>query len=93
MVYNSVCSVLVGIGVEMMMEVIWAASILRQRCPQLRVRVVNVTDLMILATSALHPHGLSLESFEGLFTKDKCIHFNYVRLASRKLYQVAADCL
>lgn len=69
--------VLVGIGVEMMMEVLCAASILRRTCPQLRVRVVNVTDLMILATSALHPHGLSLQAFEGLFTKDKCIHFNY----------------
>lgn len=66
-----------------MMEVLCAASILRQICPQLCVRVVNVTDLMILATSGLHPHGLTSESFEGLFTKDKCIHFNYVRLGLR----------
>lgn len=62
------------------MEVIWAASILRKRCPQLRVRVVNVTDLMILAPHGLHPHGLNSNAFESMFTKDRWVHFNYVRL-------------
>lgn len=69
--------VLAGIGVEMMFEVICAAAILRKRCPELRVRVINVTDLMILKKECGHPHALSEESFESLFTYDKPIHFNY----------------
>lgn len=70
-------SVLVGIGVEVTFEVIAAASLLRQKCPQLRVRVVNVTDLMILQTVGAHPHALSDEDFHGLFTVDRPIYFNY----------------
>lgn len=69
--------VLVGIGVEVMFEVIYAAAILRSRVPKLRVRVVNVTDLMILDNAGAHPHALSNEAFENLFTSDKNIHFNY----------------
>ncbi|CAL5867555.1 uncharacterized protein PFLUO_LOCUS1774 [Penicillium psychrofluorescens] len=69
--------VLVGIGVEVMFEVIQAAAILRKRAPELRVRVVNVTDLMILENEGLHPHALSLSAFDNLFTDDKPIHFNY----------------
>ncbi|KAJ5541487.1 hypothetical protein N7494_006563 [Penicillium frequentans] len=69
--------VLVGIGVEVMFEVIAAAAILRERVPDLRVRVVNVTDLMILDNAGEHPHSLSDEAFDHLFTADKCIHFNY----------------
>ncbi len=70
-------SVLVGIGVEVTFEVIAAASLLRKYAPDLRVRVVNVTDLMILATTDLHPHALSKNAFNNLFTEDKPIHFNY----------------
>lgn len=69
--------VLVGIGVELMFEVIAAAAILRERAPDLRVRVINVTDLMILETEQSHPHALSTEEFDNLFTADKPIHFNY----------------
>jgi xylulose-5-phosphate/fructose-6-phosphate phosphoketolase len=69
--------VLVGIGSELTFEVVVAASILRRKCPALRVRVVNVTDLMILEAETLHPHSLTNEAFESLFTKDKPIHFNY----------------
>ncbi|KAF4613835.1 hypothetical protein D9613_007622 [Agrocybe pediades] len=69
--------VLVGIGVEMTFEVIAAAALLREQAPELRVRVVNVTDLMILANSGLHPHSLSQEAFMSLFTEDRHIHFNY----------------
>ncbi|PYH74431.1 putative phosphoketolase [Aspergillus vadensis CBS 113365] len=69
--------VLVGIGVEVMFEVIYAAAILRKRCPELRVRVVNVTDLMILEKEGLHPHALSTEAFDSLFGSDRPIHFNY----------------
>ncbi|KAJ7454731.1 phosphoketolase [Mycena latifolia] len=69
--------VLVGIGVEVTFEVIAAAAFLRKHVPELRVRVVNVTDLMILSTTGSHPHALSDEAFDSLFTPDKPIHFNY----------------
>ncbi|RDW86352.1 putative phosphoketolase [Aspergillus mulundensis] len=69
--------VLVGIGVEVMFEVIKAAAILRERCPELRVRVVNVTDLFILENEGAHPHALENEAFDNLFTEDHPIHFNY----------------
>ncbi|KAJ7039639.1 phosphoketolase [Mycena alexandri] len=69
--------VLVGIGVEVTFEVIAAAALLRKLAPELRVRVVNVTDLMILSANGSHPHALSDEAFDSLFTPDKSIHFNY----------------
>ena len=69
--------VLVGIGSELTFEVVVAASILRRICPALRVRVINVTDLMILESETQHPHSLSNEEFSSLFTADRPIHFNY----------------
>lgn len=69
--------VLVGIGAEIMFEVVAAASFLRKVAPALRVRVVNVTDLMILGVEGTHPHALSHDDFDGLFTDDRPIHFNY----------------
>jgi xylulose-5-phosphate/fructose-6-phosphate phosphoketolase len=69
--------VLVGIGAELTFEVIAAADLLRQKVPELRVRVVNVTDLMILGAGSHHPHALSDDAFDGLFTSDAPIHFNY----------------
>ncbi|KAJ7284572.1 phosphoketolase [Mycena rebaudengoi] len=69
--------VLVGIGVEVTFEVIAAAALLRKQVPELRVRVVNVTDLMILSPTGSHPHALSSEAFDSLFTADKPVHFNY----------------
>ncbi|KAK2742384.1 hypothetical protein FQN55_007918 [Onygenales sp. PD_40] len=69
--------VLVGIGTELTFEVIQAAALLRKRVPELRVRVVNVTDLMILGAESTHPHALSDEAFDALFTPDVPIHFNY----------------
>ncbi|KZT39555.1 D-xylulose 5-phosphate/D-fructose 6-phosphate phosphoketolase [Sistotremastrum suecicum HHB10207 ss-3] len=69
--------VLVGIGVEVTFEVIAAAALLRKLVPELRVRVVNVTDLMILSGSGSHPHALDEDAFDALFTKDAPIHFNY----------------
>ena len=68
---------LVGIGVEMTFEVIAAAALLRAHVPDLRVRVVNVTDLMILSASGSHPHALREDAFKALFTADRPIHFNY----------------
>lgn len=69
--------VLVGIGCELMFEVVAAAAILRRTCPALRVRVVNVTDLMILESETLHPHSLDRGDFDSLFTSDRPVHFNY----------------
>lgn len=69
--------VLVGIGSELTFEVVMAAALLRKRVPELRVRVVNVTDLMILGAESSHPHALSDGSFDALFTADRPIHFNY----------------
>lgn len=69
--------VLVGIGAELTFEVVSAAAILRERLPDLRVRVVNVTDIMILEPEGLHPHALDTNTFDALFTADRAIHFNY----------------
>lgn len=69
--------VLVGIGSELMFEVVVAAAMLRRLCPALRVRVINVTDLMILEAETLHPHSLTNGEFDALFTRDRPVHFNY----------------
>ncbi|TFK27778.1 phosphoketolase [Coprinopsis marcescibilis] len=69
--------VLVGIGVEITFEVVAAAAWLRKHLPELRVRVVNVTDLMILAADGTHPHSLTDDAFSTLFTNNRRIHFNY----------------
>ncbi|KAF2457710.1 putative D-xylulose 5-phosphate/D-fructose 6-phosphate phosphoketolase [Lineolata rhizophorae] len=69
--------VLVGIGAELTFEVVKAAELLRTMAPELRVRVVNVTDLMVLGTEGAHPHALSHDDFDALFTPDKPVHFNY----------------
>lgn len=69
--------VLVGIGVEVTFEVVKAAELVRALCPSLRVRVINVTDLMILAPESRHPHALSRARFQELFTADKPVLFNY----------------
>ena len=70
-------SVLVGIGVEVTFEVIAAAALLRKLVPALRVRVVNVTDLMILSAEGTHPHALSHDAFETLFPMNRSVHFNF----------------
>jgi xylulose-5-phosphate/fructose-6-phosphate phosphoketolase len=69
--------VLVGIGVEVTFEVVKAAELLREMEPFLRVRVINVTDLMVLARESRHPHSLSGDAFQELFTADKPVLFNY----------------
>jgi len=69
--------VLVGIGTEVTFEVIAAAALLREIAPELRVRVVNVADLMVLGPFGSHPHALSDDDFDHLFTKDRRIVINY----------------
>jgi len=69
--------VIAGIGAELTFEVIKAAELLREMIPALRVRVVNVTDLMVLGNDGAHPHSLSSKDFDALFTSDRPVHFNY----------------
>jgi xylulose-5-phosphate/fructose-6-phosphate phosphoketolase len=59
------------------LETLAAAAILRERLPELRVRVVNVVDLMRLQPEVEHPHGLPDTEFDSLFTRDKPIVFAY----------------
>jgi xylulose-5-phosphate/fructose-6-phosphate phosphoketolase len=59
------------------LETLAAAAILRDRVPDLRVRVVNVVDLMRLQPDTEHPHGLSNAEFDALFTKTKPVVFAY----------------
>lgn len=69
--------VLVGIGVEVTVEVIKAVELLAKLAPELRVRVINVTDLLVLPDESHHPHALKPEAFEEMFTLDKPVCFNY----------------
>jgi xylulose-5-phosphate/fructose-6-phosphate phosphoketolase len=59
------------------LETLAAASILRERLPDLRVRVINVVDLMRLLPEAEHPHGLSDREFDTLFTVDTPVIFAF----------------
>ncbi len=59
------------------LETLAAADILRQRMPELKVRVVNVVDLMRLQDATEHPHGLTSSEFDTYFTKDKPVIFNF----------------
>ena len=59
------------------LETLAAVDILRSLVPDLRVRVVNVVDLMRLQPESEHPHGLSDEAFEALFGRDKRIIFAF----------------
>ncbi|WP_158888131.1 phosphoketolase family protein [Amycolatopsis anabasis] len=58
-------------------EVLAAASLLREHLPRLAVRVVNVVDLMRLQPETEHPHGMSDHEFDALFTTDKPVLFAY----------------
>ncbi|MCB1181537.1 MAG: phosphoketolase family protein [Chlamydiia bacterium] len=69
--------VLCGIGSNPHQEVMAAAHILHKELPTLRLRVVNVTDLLILQKETLHPHGLDDEMFEALFTADRPVIINF----------------
>jgi xylulose-5-phosphate/fructose-6-phosphate phosphoketolase len=59
------------------LEILAAVSILRASLPDILIRVVNVIDLMRLQPSAEHPHGLSDEDYDSLFTTDKPIIFGF----------------
>jgi xylulose-5-phosphate/fructose-6-phosphate phosphoketolase len=59
------------------LETLAATAMLREHLPELRVRVVNVVDLMRLETATEHPHGLPDAEFDGIFTRDKPVIFAY----------------
>ncbi len=59
------------------LETLAAVHLLRRRAPELKVRVINVVDLMRLQPAEQHPHGLSDRDFDALFTTDKPIIFAY----------------
>ena len=69
--------VLVSIGDAPTLENIAAVSILRNYLPDIKIRFINVVDLMKLEPSTKHPHGLTNTEYNKLFTKDKPIIFNY----------------
>jgi xylulose-5-phosphate/fructose-6-phosphate phosphoketolase len=74
------------------LEVLAAVSILRDELPDLKVRVVNVVDLMKLQSRSQHPHGLTDSDYDSLFTTDKHVIFafhGYPSLIHRLTYRRA----
>ena len=72
------------------LETLAAVTLLRQYVPDIRIRVVNVVDLMTLQPSSEHPHGLPDEEFDGIFTVDRPIIFafhGYPQLIHRLTYR------
>lgn len=69
--------VLASAGDTPNLEIIAASELLREYIPELKIRVVNVIDLMRLVSSDDHPHGLSDIEYDSLFTKDKPIIFAF----------------
>jgi xylulose-5-phosphate/fructose-6-phosphate phosphoketolase len=59
------------------LETLAAVDLLRQHFPEIKIRVVNVVDLMTIQPSSEHPHGLSDVDFDSLFTVDKPVIFAY----------------
>ncbi|MBV8190969.1 MAG: phosphoketolase family protein [Alphaproteobacteria bacterium] len=59
------------------MESLAATALLRQHLPDVKIRFVNVVDLLKLVPRAEHPHGLTDSEFEALFTRDKPVIFNF----------------
>jgi xylulose-5-phosphate/fructose-6-phosphate phosphoketolase len=59
------------------LETLAAVDLLRKHLPELKVRVINVVDLMRLQPASEHPHGLSDQDFDALFTKDRPVIFAF----------------
>jgi xylulose-5-phosphate/fructose-6-phosphate phosphoketolase len=59
------------------LEILAAVSILREHLPELKIRVINVVDLMKLQPHEEHPHGLTEANYDSLFTRDKHIVFGF----------------
>jgi len=69
--------VMVGCGDIPTKEALAATALLREHFPDLKIRFINVVDLFRLQPSSEHPHGLSHQDFNSLFTLDKPIIFNF----------------
>jgi xylulose-5-phosphate/fructose-6-phosphate phosphoketolase len=72
------------------LETLAAVDLLRERLPEMRVRVVNVVDLLALQPQSVHPHGLSDEQFDSIFTTDTPVVFafhGYPALVHRLTYR------
>ena len=64
------------------LEAVAAVAILREHCPDLKIRFVNVVDLFRLMPDTEHPHGMSDREFDSLFTIDRPVIFNFHAYAS-----------
>lgn len=72
------------------MEALAAVDLMRQHLPDMKIRFINVIDLMVLQPKSVHPHGLSDQEFDELFTVDKPIIFafhGYPWLIHRLMYK------
>ncbi len=69
--------IMVCAGETPTLESLAAVSILREYLPKLKIRFINVVDLFKLQTKSKHPHGLSDEDYDALFTKKMPILFNF----------------
>ncbi|GAJ29204.1 phosphoketolase family protein [Acidomonas methanolica] len=72
------------------METLAAVSLLRRHVPELKIRVVNVVDLLTLQAKEQHPHGLDEATFEMIFTKDRPVIFafhGYPQLIHQLIYR------
>ncbi|NLD53045.1 MAG: phosphoketolase family protein [Burkholderiaceae bacterium] len=72
------------------LETLAAVELLREALPELRIRVVNVVDLLTLQSPSEHPHGLSDERFDALFSRDRPVVFafhGYPQLIHRLVYR------
>ncbi|HEX5432168.1 MAG TPA: phosphoketolase, partial [Bryobacteraceae bacterium] len=70
-------AVMVCCGDVPTLETLAAVDWLRRNLPQLKIRVVNVVDLMVLEPHSEHPHGLTDDQFDAIFTKDKPVIFAF----------------
>ena len=59
------------------LEALAAVTLLREYVPDIRIRFVNVVDLMVLQPASEHPHGLQDDAFDALFTRDKPVIFAF----------------
>lgn len=69
--------VMAGCGDVPTLEVLAAVALLREHLPQLKIRVINIVDLMRLQSPSEHPHGLPDAEFDAIFTHDKPVIFAF----------------
>ncbi len=69
--------IMASCGDTVTLELLAAVSILRKELPAVRIRVVNVVDLMKLQSETVHPHGLNDTDYDSIFTKERPVIFNF----------------